>query len=176
MSDISSWQAIYQQVQEEFKCECTDRRYVKKTKSNGSIEVRSQCQRCGDAIAVKRASLSPTVDINALPESSDDAKKARSEKMNARRTELASDSQSKKDAEFWSIYSEYMQSDQWKSRRRAVFERDKHVCQACLIRKAEQVHHLTYQHVFNEPLFDLISVCKLCHDDITEQDSSKRSR
>jgi hypothetical protein len=36
--------------------------------------------------------------------------------------------------------------------------------------RASQVHHLTYKHLRNEPLFELISVCVPCHDAITAMD------
>jgi 5-methylcytosine-specific restriction endonuclease McrA len=29
--------------------------------------------------------------------------------------------------------------------------------------KAEQVHHLTYAHVYDEYTFELVSLCKKCH-------------
>lgn len=72
--------------------------------------------------------------------------------------------------EWWEKYTEYLNSPQWASKRQRVLERDGHVCQACLIRDAREVHHLTYKHVFNEPLFELIAVCKVCHDAITAMD------
>jgi 5-methylcytosine-specific restriction endonuclease McrA len=43
-------------------------------------------------------------------------------------------------------------------------ERDGHVCQACLSRKATQAHHLSYEFVGHEPLFELVAVCDKCHD------------
>lgn len=60
-------------------------------------------------------------------------------------------------------HEEYLQSERWESKRRRVLERAGHVCQACLTRKATQVHHLTYDHWTNEPLYDLVAVCDPCH-------------
>lgn len=60
------------------------------------------------------------------------------------------------------LYHDYLQSPEWKAKRNAVLERDKHKCRIC-DGKADRVHHMTYDRKFNEPLYDLISVCKECH-------------
>lgn len=79
-----------------------------------------------------------------------------------------------KAALWWRKYEAYLKSAQWLALRRAVFDRDKGICQACLSGKATEVHHLNYDHVFNEPLFDLVSVCEDCHAKITHLDRCAR--
>jgi 5-methylcytosine-specific restriction endonuclease McrA len=75
----------------------------------------------------------------------------------------------------WFIgYNEYLRSEKWKLKRSLVLKRDNNLCQACLSATANEVHHLTYRHVMNEPLFDLVSVCKRCHDKITDLERSER--
>ena len=74
------------------------------------------------------------------------------------------------DEGFWPRYADYLRSHAWKEKRGKVLRRDGYVCQACLNNEAHQVHHLNYKHWGNEPLFDLISVCKPCHDKITDMD------
>lgn len=59
-------------------------------------------------------------------------------------------------------YLEYLQSPAWMEKTRQVYERDSYTCVVCK-QVAEHVHHLTYEHLFNEPLTDLISVCSHCH-------------
>jgi 5-methylcytosine-specific restriction endonuclease McrA len=68
--------------------------------------------------------------------------------------------------DFDRMYSEYLISDQWKDKRHLVLLRDNNVCKSCFSAPATLVHHKTYIHVFDEPLFDLESVCKECHDKI----------
>ena len=63
-------------------------------------------------------------------------------------------------------YNEYIKSAEWLNFRQLVLERDKNMCQGCLKSEAEEVHHLTYDNLGNELLFELISVCKPCHDRI----------
>ena len=76
-------------------------------------------------------------------------------------------------AEWWEQYTLYLKSEKWRRKRARVLVRDKYVCQAAMdgcVRSATEVHHLTYRHVFDEPLFDLIAVCWRCHEKITAID------
>src|SRR5690606_1665469 len=43
-------------------------------------------------------------------------------------------------------------------------ERAGWICEGCRTRPAEQVHHLTYSHVFDELLFQLVALCEPCHN------------
>jgi hypothetical protein len=63
-------------------------------------------------------------------------------------------------------YQTYLNSSRWKDKRDKVFSRDGYICQKCNQNKASQVHHLTYERIFNEPLQDLLSVCAKCHEEI----------
>lgn len=67
----------------------------------------------------------------------------------------------------WSLlYPAYLQSQAWDRRRNKVLARDGNICTACGDAQATEVHHLTYERVGREPLFDLVSVCKSCHESI----------
>ena len=72
--------------------------------------------------------------------------------------------------EWFKEHSDYLRSYDWKNRRDRVLQRDGYMCQACLNNPATQVHHLTYKHWGNEPLFELVAVCKPCHDKLTDMD------
>lgn len=61
-------------------------------------------------------------------------------------------------------YAAYLLSPKWKAIRDKVLVRDGHRCQGCLGARATQVHHLTYDHVGDELLFELIAVCDFCHE------------
>lgn len=63
-------------------------------------------------------------------------------------------------------YNECIKSAEWLNLRQLVLERDNYICQGCLKAKAQEVHHLTYENLENEFTFELISLCKLCHDRI----------
>jgi hypothetical protein len=71
---------------------------------------------------------------------------------------------SRESIEWWANYNKYLLTDKWKEIRLKVLERDKYICQGCLVNKATQVHHLTYENVTDELLFQLVSICKPCHE------------
>ena len=60
-------------------------------------------------------------------------------------------------------YEAYLQTEQFNEKRKSVFDRDNHKCVVCGSKNNLQVHHLTYRNVFQEPLSDLITLCKNCH-------------
>lgn len=83
-----------------------------------------------------------------------------------------------KNAAWWSWYTTYLQSDAWRRRSQRVIARDHAVCRAQFDNcqnVATQAHHLTYAHVGNEPLFDLIAICASCHDVLTALDRDRKA-
>src|SRR6266536_1144260 len=69
-------------------------------------------------------------------------------------------------------YQEYLLSDEWEKRRNAVLERARFGCEEICSEesgwprcrnRADDVHHLTYKNIFNEPLEDLVALCRECH-------------
>ena len=67
---------------------------------------------------------------------------------------------------FWSWYREYLLSNYWKNEKVApIKERCNGICEVigCII-PVLQVHHLTYFRVGEEPLKDLLGLCKEHHD------------
>ena len=61
-------------------------------------------------------------------------------------------------------YVNHLKTDDWKEMRLRILERDKHLCRGCLKAKAIEVHHVTYQNLETEFAFELMSLCKTCHD------------
>jgi len=69
-------------------------------------------------------------------------------------------------------YQEYLKSEKWKNIKQLVLKRDRFTCQGCLTEtKNLQAHHLTYERVYNEMCFDLITLCRKCHCNIHDMDS-----
>lgn len=60
-------------------------------------------------------------------------------------------------------YDAYLKSPEWQARRAKVMGRANGLCEGCLERKATQVHHQTYEHIFEEFMFELVAVCDECH-------------
>lgn len=62
-------------------------------------------------------------------------------------------------------YDEYIQSDEWKARAKAIRKRDNYTCQDCKATDVRlDVHHLTYARLGHERDEDLIALCRECHD------------
>jgi 5-methylcytosine-specific restriction endonuclease McrA len=169
-------------IAEEFHCDhpVTDLRSVVFT--NGQVNYVRQCMRCGEKASsyLKHSTLNDRQKATVLPFDPEvggewrEARKSRQNELQAKEFIHRQREWSKQLAEtsddFWSRYEEYLSSDQWAIKRKAVLNRDDHLCQACLHRPATQAHHLSYKHVFDEPLFDLVAVCIPCHKKITQRD------
>lgn len=65
--------------------------------------------------------------------------------------------------QWWNDYNHYLKSPAWERRRNLVFERANGICEGCGRNAATQAHHLTYDRLGNEMLFDLVAVCESCH-------------
>lgn len=61
-------------------------------------------------------------------------------------------------------YKKYIASDEWWEKRTAVFQRAGGQCENRKCRAvAVDCHHVRYDHVGDEPLCDLIALCRRCH-------------
>jgi 5-methylcytosine-specific restriction endonuclease McrA len=67
-------------------------------------------------------------------------------------------------AAWWAWYDEYLKTDAWRAKRRKVLQRAGGICEGCSERQAEHVHHKTYEHAGRELLFELVALCRECHD------------
>lgn len=64
-------------------------------------------------------------------------------------------------------YEEYINSSQWKDKRLRRLRKDKFRCRTCWNEDNLQVHHLTYERLGHEEIDDLITLCRECHEAIT---------
>jgi 5-methylcytosine-specific restriction endonuclease McrA len=62
-------------------------------------------------------------------------------------------------------YRAYLRSERWQELRLLVLLRDDHCCRQCGATNRLEVHHLTYERLYHEPLSDLICLCAGCHAD-----------
>lgn len=75
---------------------------------------------------------------------------------------------------WWTWYTEYLRSPEWRSVRARAIARAKGTCEGCAERPATQAHHLTYAHVGAEFLWELRAVCDPCHDRLHEDKARDR--
>lgn len=122
----------------------------------GSVTIYRQCPDCGyvESNAIKRTKFTAE-EFAALPEFSE-----------SRRDALRDQQQGEAQAERQAKYHAYLCSDEWKEKRLLVFKRDGYLCQGCRNAQATDCHHLTYDHLYHEPLFELVAVCARCHKEI----------
>jgi hypothetical protein len=63
-------------------------------------------------------------------------------------------------------HAEYLLSPAWRKRRKMVLQRCWPVCEGCGLQVPCEVHHLTYEHWRAEFLFELVGLCRECHERI----------
>lgn len=63
-----------------------------------------------------------------------------------------------------SNYRVYLQSDEWQELREMALERAGYRCQICSSTDGLQVHHRTYENIFEEDEEDLTVLCEDCHE------------
>lgn len=159
-----------------YQCDHADTEIRKRKDAAGRWVYQRQCVACGRSagslIALKKV---PNVwAVKEWDEAIEAEGRAEADRECQERREAWSQEREQQSAERWAAYNAYLQTAKWFGKRARVLERDNYVCQACLHGKATQVHHLTYAHIFNEPLFDLVSVCQVCHEAITKMDREAR--
>ncbi|MEQ9290080.1 MAG: hypothetical protein RIG77_24330 [Cyclobacteriaceae bacterium] len=137
---------------------------IKKYES-GTLHAHLQCMNCG--FKVKGPISKKKLDIQSLPEYNESLAEKVYAKIYEESTRLHNRANDIRKKKFFNEYSNYLESEEWKEKRKLVLKRDNHLCQSCLTNKATQVHHKNYKYLYNEPLFELVSVCKPCHDRIT---------
>src|SRR5690606_38602063 len=80
------------------------------------------------------------------------------EQRRERETERA-----RQDRAWWRRYHAHLNSPAWQAIRAKVLARAEGRCEGCGERHAREVHHLTYEHMGHEFLFELVALCSPCH-------------
>lgn len=146
-------------VHEEFRCNHVKTELRSRVIKGGAVQYLQQCLRCGDGVGgAQRQDL-----VRSIPPPWDANLK---EKFNEDKQIALVVAESEFDGNFWESYNAYLRSPEWATRRRLVMERAQGLCEGCRLQRAAQVHHLTYAHVGAEFLFELVAICKGCHDRI----------
>ncbi len=125
--------------------------------ANGSYHFKNQCLECGKSVG------------NPLPKAEvplnvPDADLQLQATYERERTQVYKDRFERRKEERRNDYAAYLASPQWQAIRRKVFERAGGLCEGCGVEKATQVHHLNYERIGRELLFDLVAVCRSCHE------------
>ena len=70
----------------------------------------------------------------------------------------------KKPTKGFSNKEEYYKSEEWETKRLFALRRAQHRCDKCGSKGPLQVHHLTYDRIYNERPEDLEVLCNKCHE------------
>lgn len=165
-------------------CKFASMIFVKHTINGGRFQLKKQCEYCATS-SNNSYPFKMVKDINELPESNfrleHDIQIKRQKEINDTLSLIRQEFKEKlgctTDYEGDLIhYVDYIKSPQWKEKRKLVLQRDKYICKSCLNAKATEVHHISYRHLTNEPLFELVSVCRDCHQTITNMDHGSEAK
>jgi 5-methylcytosine-specific restriction endonuclease McrA len=160
--------AAYAEHRARYSCEHVENSVRRRTIKGGSVQYVRQCLRCGEPIGNPIAKAKAIEENNghepqpldeSLMQGWRDARDQASEQIRSRFDRSA----------FLNEYSEYLESPAWARKRALVLKRANGLCEGCGEKPATQVHHLTYRHVCNEFLFELVAVCSPCHDSLHEE-------
>ncbi len=128
--------------------------FYTQTISTGSKWIRKQCSKCGflDAKVYKQKEVT---DVSKLYEYS-------IEDWNKYRRIKSFEKQLRYNIKL-NEYIEYLSSDKWKEIRKQIIYKYNGICDYCH-NEGNDVHHLTYDNFRNEPLDDLVLLCRKCHE------------
>ena len=75
-------------------------------------------------------------------------------------------------AEHQKEYAAYRETPEWGAKRGKVLERAQGLCEGCRESPAVEVRPLTYDHIYDEFLFELAAVCRSCHERLHGKDGA----
>lgn len=141
-----------------------------RTGTNGAKMFRRQCTKCGELIGnwIPHKSIDQRRRILPID---DDLKESYAKSYRELSAELNKIKNMAKEADDRKWYEEYLKSSKWKNKRRLVLERCRFTCEGCGKARATQVHHLSYNNIGNEFLFELVGLCKHCHEALHKEHS-----
>jgi hypothetical protein len=150
------------EVNERFKCSCENTELVCRTHKDGSEHFVLHCTKCGKTVhqAIPEA-RAYAINGGVKPPPLD---------QNRRKNWIAAKQQAMKEAEARARkpaeaeYDRYLASPQWAAKRQLVLKRAAGICEGCGLAKATDVHHTTYEHRYDEFLFELLALCHPCHE------------
>lgn len=145
-------------------CECgmTQGEVRRRVIKGGAVQFVDQCLSCGHpkSSPIRRTEVIRVHGTDQLPFFDQELLEAGKRKGREAQKEKASEEKEK----FFDWYGQYLSSPEWKSKRQKVLERAGWLCEGCRSCRPTQVHHLTYEHVGNELLYELVALCDSCHD------------
>lgn len=146
------------------------------TIKHGLMRVGEYCDRCGASFGPAKPQKDKewVESLPWLPEGlNGNYEREKRAELRQMELELARKQQAER-GKFTESYIAYLNSPEWKSKRQLVIKRCNNVCEGCGQAEVQEVHHLTYAHLTNEFLFELVGLYKPCHERIEQSKSEAR--
>jgi len=158
-------EAIYQEHKADSTCAHPATELRRKTASNGAISFAHQCLACGyqQGGPVKHATLT-AAQMHALCDWDNTLKEDFVRQRDERYAQKRDQAEQAAYREWLRCYRAYLASDEWQLRRKLVLLRAQGICEGCRSKPANDVHHHTYAHAGDEFLFELVALCRTCHE------------
>lgn len=146
----------------------------------GGKQFRHQCLNCGEAVGnpLKGADHPNAKEFDELLLQG----KIREERLRIwNAINIYENNLNNRDLDFQKKYDTYLSGPVWREKRGLVLRRANSTCEGCMRNKASEVHHLTYKHIFDEFLFELVALCNICHgrlhnDRFFDEDDDRKCR
>lgn len=139
-------------------CEHKTTELRKQRIANGRFYLRFQCLDCGELVGTFQKQAG--VDMSDLSE----IDIAFRERMQRQRWDRQRRDAERKRLQRHLRYEAHLNSPEWSAKRQLVLKRDGYTCRCCLTAHAQEVHHLSYEHLGDEYGWELQSVCRPCHE------------
>ncbi len=164
---FTPWEEVLAAVQAEWEQRCDHAFHHIRYKENkvGQRSFWRQCHNCGKGLGqVPRRDIAVSQVMQARPYDTDREKeRSRAILKEAQERYRTEYERATTPQGFWQRYDAYINSPRWRVVREKVMRRAGGVCEGCAEHPAEHVHHLTYDRLGAEMLFDLVAVCRACH-------------
>jgi 5-methylcytosine-specific restriction endonuclease McrA len=162
-----TWQQIGEVARDlvdRLRCEHRNQRIVWTKYANDGSEyqkrqLRNYCDDCGRLVG---GALKHSLAIADTPELSRE-EATRPERLWREYAQQREIERRRHDEQWRASYEAYLLSPEWDDKRALVLKRAKGICEGCGEVPATEVHHLSYTHVGNEFLWQLVAVCRGCH-------------
>lgn len=150
-------------VEARLRCDHPRKGPRKLIQRDGKPYFKIQCPDCGAALSTQLShSLVP--DIENCPMWNEELSRQHQTRWSRAYDEEKQRAIAERKALWSKTYDEYLQTPEWRERSKLVKERAGGLCEGCRKRNAIDAHHLHYDNVGHEFLFDLVAVCRECHD------------
>lgn len=147
-------------MEDKFKPKCINHNleFVLYIIKNGSKRLIKQCLCCGEK-QMQNYKLNSVKNINSIPLYSPDLwNKYKNNQY------LSKSLYYEAKNERFEEYVNYINSEKWQILRQQVIKEYNGLCFYCL-ENAKDVHHKSYDNFGNEPLSDLVLLCRKCHEE-----------